>query len=57
MKREVTGHYVPLPSAAGENAHAFIPNPMPPLELGAAIQRLNERVLEKRRQDMNCAML
>src|SRR6266550_3876942 len=30
MKRGLTGHYVPLPSAAGENARAFVPNPLPP---------------------------
>ena len=30
MKRGLTGHYVPLPSAAGEKARAFVPNPLPP---------------------------
>ena len=38
MKRGLTGHYVPLPSAAGEKARAFVPNPLPPvppLELDA----------------------
>ena len=30
MQHGLTGHYVPLPSAAGENARAFVPNPLPP---------------------------
>ena len=40
MKRGLTGHYVPLPSAAGEKARAFVPNPLPvtpPLELDAEV--------------------
>jgi Fic family protein len=43
MKRGLTGHYAPLPSAAGENARAFVPHPLPPvpaLELDAEIQEL-----------------
>ncbi len=45
MKRGLTGRYVPLPSAAGENAGAFVPNPLPPpprLDLGAEIHELVE---------------
>jgi hypothetical protein len=48
MKRGLTGHYVPLPSAAGENARAFVPNPLPPLpalELDAEIQALIEKAM------------
>ena len=30
MLRGLTGHYVPLPSAGGEKARAFVPNPLPP---------------------------
>ena len=30
MLRGLTGHYVPLPSAAGEKARAFVPKPLPP---------------------------
>jgi hypothetical protein len=30
MKRGLTGHYLPLPSAGGEAARAFVPNPLPP---------------------------
>jgi Fic family protein len=48
MKRGLTGHYVPLPSAGGEKAHAFVPNPLPPLptlELDAEIQELIERAM------------
>jgi hypothetical protein len=30
MKRGLTGHYVPIPSAAGESARAFVPNVLPP---------------------------
>ncbi len=43
MQRGLTGHYVPLPSAVGEKARAFVPNPLPPdppLELGADLQEL-----------------
>ena len=46
MKRGLTGHYVPLPSAAGENARAFVPNvlpPDPPLVLDAEIQELDRK--------------
>ena len=46
MQRGLTGHYVPLPSAAGENTRAFVPNPLPPepaliydLELQNGIER------------------
>ncbi len=48
MKRGLTGHYTPLPSAAGENARAFVPNPLPPLpalELDAEIQELVEKAM------------
>ena len=48
MKRGLTGYYVPLPSAAGEKARAFIPNPLPPLpalELDAEIQELIEKAM------------
>src|SRR5206468_5993069 len=48
MKRGLTGHYVPIPSAAGENARAFIPKPLPPappLELDAEIHELVERAM------------
>ena len=43
MRRGLTGHYVPLPSAAGEKARAFIPNPLPPdppLDLQPELQEL-----------------
>ena len=43
MLRGLTGHYVPLPSAAGEKARAFIPNPLPPdppLDLQPELQEL-----------------
>ena len=30
MLRGLTGHYVPLPSAGGEKARAFVPTPLPP---------------------------
>ena len=46
MKRGLTGYYTPVPSAAGENARAFVPNPLPPLpalELDAEIQELVEK--------------
>ena len=48
MKRGLTGHYVPVPSAGGENARAFVPNPLPPeppLELDAEIQDLAEKAM------------
>src|SRR5437016_661868 len=48
MKRGLTGHYVPLPSAAGENARAFVPSPLPPappLELDVEIQELVEKAM------------
>src|SRR5215470_3113445 len=46
MQRGLTGHYVPLPSAAGEKARAFVPDPLPPeppLQLDAELQELVER--------------
>jgi len=49
MKRGLTGHLVPLPSAAGENATAFVQNPpppSPPLALGAEIHELVEKADE-----------
>ncbi|HLX68103.1 MAG TPA: Fic family protein [Verrucomicrobiae bacterium] len=48
MKRGLTGHYVPLPSAAGEKARAFVPNPLPPgppLVLDAELQELVEKAM------------
>ena len=48
MKRGLTGHYVPLPSTAGENARAFVPHllpPDPPLVLDAEIQELVEKAM------------
>ena len=48
MKRGLTGHYVPLPSAAGEKARAFVPNPLPPLpalELDTEIQELIQNAM------------
>jgi len=43
MHRGLTGHYVPLPSAGGEKARAFVPAPLPPeppLDLDPEIQGL-----------------
>jgi hypothetical protein len=43
MKRGLMGRYVPLPSAAGEKARSFVPNPLPPelpVKLDAEIQEL-----------------
>jgi len=31
MKRGLTGDYVPIPSAGGEKARAFVPMPLPPV--------------------------
>ena len=48
MNRGLTGHYVPLPSAAGEKARAFVPDPLPPvppLALDAEIQELIEKAM------------
>src|SRR5580765_104618 len=48
MKRGLTGHYVPLPSAAGEKARAFVPNPLPvtpALEIDTEIQELIEKAM------------
>jgi Fic family protein len=48
MKRGLTGYYVPLPSAAGENARAFVPKPLPPvpaLELDYEIQELTQNAM------------
>lgn len=48
MKRGLTGHYVPAPSAAGESVRAFVPNPLPPvppLEWDAEIQELIEKAM------------
>jgi len=48
MKRGLTGYYTPLPSAAGENARAFVPKPLPPepaLKLDVEIQHLVERAM------------
>jgi len=46
MQRGLTGHYVPLPSAMGEKARAFVPNllpPTPPLKLDADLHEQIER--------------
>lgn len=48
MKRGLTGHYAPLPSAAGENARAFVPNPLPPvpaIELDTELQELIQNAM------------
>jgi Fic family protein len=48
MKRGLTGYYVPIPSAAGEKARAFVPNPLPPdppLELDTEIHELIEKAM------------
>src|SRR5262245_11891836 len=48
MQRGLTGHCIPLPSAGGENARAFVPDPLPPLpalELDAGIQELVEKAM------------
>jgi len=48
MKRGWTGHYVPLPSAGGEKARAFVPRPLPPeppLELDAETQELAQNAM------------
>jgi Fic family protein len=48
MNRGLTGHYVPLPSAAGEKARAFVPAPLPPvppLKLDTEIQELIEKAM------------
>ena len=48
MKRGLTGHYVPLPSAAGEKARAFVPHPLPPdppLVLDHELQELVEKAM------------
>src|SRR5690242_15106663 len=46
MRRGLTGHYIPLPSAAGEKARAFVPEPLPPkpeLRLDSELQQLLEK--------------
>jgi Fic family protein len=46
MERGLTGHYVPVPSAAGEKARAFVPTPLPPeppVQLDAELQELAEK--------------
>jgi len=48
MKRGLTGHYIPLPSAAGEKARAFVPHPLPPdppLVLDHELQELVEKAM------------
>jgi len=48
MKRGLTGYYLPLPSAGGENARAFIPKSLPPepaLKLDFEIQHLVEKAM------------
>src|SRR5689334_20046250 len=55
MKRGLTGHYARIPSGGGENARAFVPNPLPPappLELDAEIQeRIQNAILAIGRLD------
>ncbi len=55
MHRGLTGHYIPLPSAGGEKAHAFVPNPLPPipaLELDADLhERIEQSMLAVGRLD------
>jgi hypothetical protein len=61
MQRGLTGHYVPIPSAAGEQARAFVPNPLPaapPLDLDAEIQeRIENAMLAVGRLDGLTAVL
>ena len=48
MKRGPTGYLIPLPSAAGESARAFVPKPLPPeppLALDADLQELIEKAM------------
>jgi Fic family protein len=48
MKRGLTGHYVSIPSAAGEKPRAFVPNPLPPdppLVFDAELQELVEKAM------------
>jgi Fic family protein len=48
MNRGLTGYYVPLPSAGGEKARAFVPNALPPdpaLVLDADIHELIEKAM------------
>ena len=43
MHRGLTGYFVALPSAGGEKARAFVPNPLPPdppLEIQPELQEL-----------------
>jgi len=61
MLRGLTGHYVPLPSAAGEKARAFVPNPLPPhppLDLQPEVQELvSQAMLSLGRLDGLAAVL
>ncbi|HOX59372.1 MAG TPA: Fic family protein [Candidatus Paceibacterota bacterium] len=61
MLRGLTGHYVPLPSAAGEKARAFVPNPLPPhppLDLQPELQELvSQAMLSLGRLDGLAAVL
>jgi Fic family protein len=48
MKRGPTGYLLPLPSAGGESARAFVPKPLPPeppLSLDADLQELTEKAM------------
>lgn len=48
MNRGLTGNYAPLPSAAGEKARAFVPNPLPPApspEFDTEIQELIQNAM------------
>ena len=61
MLRGLTGHYVPLPSAAGEKARAFVPKPLPPdppLDLQPELQELvSQAMLSLGRLDGLAAVL
>ncbi len=61
MLRGLTGHYAPLPSAAGEKARAFVPNPLPPhppLDLQPELQELvSQAMLSLGRLDGLAAVL
>src|SRR5260370_10955456 len=48
MQRGLTGYYIPLPSAAGEKARAFVPKPLPPdppLVLDTELHELIEKAM------------
>src|SRR5436190_16680719 len=48
MKRGLTGHYVLISTAGGEEARAFIPHPLPPsppIELDGELQELIQNAM------------